>query len=549
MEDKTVEKAFLAELESLEKFRISYTGMYPQVPLAREDPDVRRLIEALAFFSARTRVAAERTVNESLLRLFRQHFPYALNPMPAMVMLQAGTTLRFVDAVDVPRGTEVMIERPSAASGRSSFRFRTLAALRVLPIEIVSLKPIVIRNQVRRIVIEIESAFARNDAIGTLSLHINHLNDLYASMMVMFAMRAHVVRAGIVWGDPVHEDTQGQPCELSYGAAPVASEELDSYEHPIQQFRSFVHFPQSELFVHLKNVNPPRNWQRFSIVFDLDDQWPLELRLSRDTFALHVVPMINIRRDMANPVECDGTKERYLAKHPDASARYVPHSILGVYEMNDKAGMLPIEPGVLGPTSAGYEVAFEGRDEHRRGWVLLDLPGAFEKPKRVAIEAFWMQPDIHGAQADELKARLADRHVEGVKWGCCGALASPAANDLEDDRDGLLAMMALKSQRFLGLDDLTFLVRALGASRRPELARLISAISSVELSTKPAGRKASGICYVYRIQLDDLDSSDLPRLDLFCSKLLALLQSWSIEQVIEIVAVVPRLGKELRYAE
>ncbi|MFO0660548.1 MAG: type VI secretion system baseplate subunit TssF [Polyangiaceae bacterium] len=548
MEDKTVEKAFLSELESLEKFRISYTGMYPQVPLAREDPDVRRLIEALAFFSARTRVAAERTVNESLLRLFRQHFPFALNPMPAMVMLQGETTARFVDTVEVPRGTEIMVERPSMQA-RGVFRFRTLTPMRVLPIEIVGLKAIVIRNQVRRIVIQVESAFPRNDEIGTLSLHINHLNDLFASMTVMYAMRTHVTGASIVWSDVVQESTQGSPCEIAYGATEVPSEQLDSYEHPIQQFRSFVHFPQAELFVHLKNVAPPRNWQKFSIVLDLDDQWPIELRLTRDTFALNVVPMINLRRDMANPIECDGTKERYLVTHPDTSARYAPHSFLGVYEMNDKLGMVPIEPGVLGPTSAGYEVSFEGRDEHRRGWVHLDLPGAFEQPKRVAVEGYWMQPGIHGAQADELKARPADRHVEGVKWSCCGAFASPTVNSLEDDRDGLLAMMALKSQRFLSLDDLTFLVRALGAAQRAELARLINNLKSVELGTKPAGRKTSGICYVYRLQFDDLDTSDMPRLDLFCAKLLKLLSSWSIEQVIEIVAVVPRLGKELRYAE
>jgi len=57
-----LEKAFLAELESLEKFRISYTGLYPNAPLTREDPDVRRLMEAMAMFTARTRLAAERSL-------------------------------------------------------------------------------------------------------------------------------------------------------------------------------------------------------------------------------------------------------------------------------------------------------------------------------------------------------------------------------------------------------------------------------------------------------------------------------------------------------
>ena len=112
MAQDILEKAFLAELEALEKFRISYTGIYPNTPLTREDPDIRRLIEALAMFTARTRVAAERNIDQSMLRIFRQHFSYLLDPMPAMVMLSATPTARYVDATELPEGTEAyLIER------------------------------------------------------------------------------------------------------------------------------------------------------------------------------------------------------------------------------------------------------------------------------------------------------------------------------------------------------------------------------------------------------------------------------------------------------
>src|SRR3569832_2795528 len=97
MAQEILEKAFLAELEALEKFRISYTGIYPNTPLTREDPDIRRLIEALAMFTARTRVSAERNIDQSMLRIFRQHFSFLLDPVPALVMLSATPTARYVD--------------------------------------------------------------------------------------------------------------------------------------------------------------------------------------------------------------------------------------------------------------------------------------------------------------------------------------------------------------------------------------------------------------------------------------------------------------------
>lgn len=548
MEDKALEKAFLTELEAIEHFRISYTGLFRDVPLVREDPDVRRLIEALAFFSGRTRLAAERVANESLMRLFHQHFPYALSPMPATTMLQAQPSPRFVDAISLPRGMEVHVATKAHLGERPPYRFRTMAPLRVLPIQLDAIRTRVSGGKLRRILLQFSSAHPRNDEIGTLSLNIDHLSDLTASMAVYFALKTHARRASVVYGPLPGSDARGEDCQLAFGAVDGAPHEYAAFENPVQRFRSFLHFPNGELYVHFKDLKPPRNWQHFTVCLDLDESWPGELTLTEDSFALNTVPIVNITHDMANPVECDGTRERYLVHHPDNASRFACHSILGVYLLTDK-GMVPVEPGVLGPTKYGYETLFEGKGQDRRGWVLLDIPGAFDSPQRVAIDAFWTQPDLHGVLPEELLARLADRHIEGLQWGCSGAFVASASTPLEDARDDLLAMTALKSKRFLDGDELTFLVRAFGALERPEFARVTMGLSSVALRTRPAGAKAGGICHVYGLTFDNLDNSDLPRLDLFCSKLLPLLRAWSIEQIIEIVAIVPRLGRELHYAD
>lgn len=549
MDDKLLEKAFLTELEALEHFRISYTGLYRDVPLAREDPDIRRLIEALAFFSGRTRLAAERIASESLMRLFQQHFPYAVSPMPATTMLQAVPSARFVDTISLPRSMEVLVDRKTTQVTGAAYRFRTMAPLRVLPIQLDAVRGQVSSGKLRRILLSFSSAHPRNDALETISLHVNHLNDLTASMAVFFALKRHVRRASVLYGKLPDSSGKGDGCGLHFGAAPGEPHEYEGFENPVQRFRSFLHFPQSELFLHFDNLHPPRNWQYFTLCLDLDEGWPGELSLTEDSFALHVVPMANIKRDMANPIECDGMKDRYLVRHPDHSAGYVCHSILGVYLLSP-TGMEPLEPGVLGPTQYGYETVFEGKGEARQGWLLLDLPGSFETPFRVAIESFWTQPGLGGnVQPEELRVRLSDRHVEGVSWCCSTAFVASSTPSLEDSRDDLLAMTALKSKRVLNHDELSFLFRVLGSLQRPEFARLTMALQRVNLQNKPAGNKAGGTCHVYQLFFDNLENSDLPRLDLFCEQLLPLLSSWSIEQVVEIQAIVPRLGVTLRFPE
>ena len=55
--DDQVQTELLAEMRALESFREDYVLRHPQSLLTRDDPDVHRLMEALAFFSLRTRRA------------------------------------------------------------------------------------------------------------------------------------------------------------------------------------------------------------------------------------------------------------------------------------------------------------------------------------------------------------------------------------------------------------------------------------------------------------------------------------------------------------
>jgi type VI secretion system protein ImpG len=547
MNDDALEKAFLSELEALEKFRISYSGQHPNAPLAREDPDVRRLIEAMAMFTARTRLAAQRNLGHGLLRVFRQQFPFLTSPMPAMAMLRGVPSRRYVDTTELPTGSEVRVSRPSRSSPTGPdevFTFKTLAKLVIRPLEIESVDILraAVRGQGYRLLLRFVAPFPRTEDVGDLRIHVNHLGDLFSSATVYHALKTHVRQASVVYADKVQEDSRGAPCEIRFEAPRGEPDEIELFEHPLQRARAFSQFPEQALFFEVQGIHPPRNWRAFTVCLDVSEAWPVDLRLTPDAFELHAVPMVNVRKDSADPITFDGTKDEHGLVHPERGARFVPHSVLGVFKMSDE-GLLPLAPAVLGSGGDGYDVSSSGGGEDRRMSVALSVKGAFDAPVRVVVDALWHQPSIAGARGDSLGVKLGDRFLDGVAWSCLGGVSAPIESALSEDREALLELLAIKSQRLLGVSELSALVHAIGATKSPLFSKVAAAMNGVNVSSKPSARRSSGMKHIYEITFAKLDASDMASLDLFARRLLEVLAAWSVEEIIELVVSVPNLGR------
>ncbi|WP_158513086.1 type VI secretion system baseplate subunit TssF [Myxococcus hansupus] len=293
---------------------------------------------------------------------------------------------------------------------------------------------------------------------------------------------------------------------------------------------------------------PPRNWRAFSVCFELDGRWPPELVLTPETFVLHAVPVMNLQRGMSNPVEHDGTKERHSVQHPEFASGYRVHAVLGIYRMDGK-GLIPMRPGAISGGPGTYEVEHEGQGRGRKTWLSLELPGAFTQPERVAVEASWHQPLPAQFDASGYRAVLADRFLEGVQWSLVGAIVPGTDSALEHTQQGLLQLLALRNQRFLGLEDLVFLLESLGMREQRHFRELVKHLSAVKASPKPFAKSASGFKYIYQLTLSDLDPSLLPAVDLFSERLLELLGAWSTEEVVELEVKLSHLEKPLRYVQ
>ncbi|MEO7329984.1 MAG: type VI secretion system baseplate subunit TssF, partial [Minicystis sp.] len=122
------------------------------LPLPPEDPDLARIIEALAFFSAKTRAVAESSTYSAVKRIAGASLDDLLCPMPAMTLLQAVPDERILKAVRLPQGTPVRLAAPESrmlnprlllaapaheAMDEHVALFTTTAPLEILPVKVV----------------------------------------------------------------------------------------------------------------------------------------------------------------------------------------------------------------------------------------------------------------------------------------------------------------------------------------------------------------------------------------------------------------------------
>ena len=526
--DESLYRTFLEEMNALENFRIAYASLHPGAPLDREDPDVRRLIEAMALFSARTRLAGSRNISATSRRIFQQFFPFLLAPMPSMAILQAQPTRQLADPILLPKGSEIAI---SPESGGAAI-FRTLGDLRILPIWLDKFTMILLPDRGFRIAIRLKTSFPRTEEIGRISLAINHLNNYESSQMVLYHLKRHLRRATVLFNEKATETSSGAPCQLSFGAP----RDDEDFTHPLQKERAFFHFPWQELFMHIDVPQAADAWSDFTILLDLSPAWPRNLVLNQDVFQLYAMPIINIRQAMASPVICDGTQESCTIRHPDMTLAFEVHSVKGVYEVT-KEGMSFIRPGILSGMAPSYETEelrdHEGRKRH---CLHLHFPGAFEKPRTIATEALWFQPWFTDKLSQRISVAPFSRRMSGLKWDLLVNPVSHAENLFQDSIEGFLHFMTLTNRETLGHDDLMDILQVMGVMRQNQFKALCELLMDVRIEKSPAvSARMSGLLkHRYIFGFREYDPSREPLMDTFLEHMENILNAWIPGAEIEI---------------
>jgi len=529
--DNNLYKVFLEHMHELENFRISYAAMRPGTPLDREDPDVRRLTEAMAFFAARTHEAGVRNIIDFRRRMFQQFFPYLLTPMPAMGIMRAKPTGQFGEPALLPKATEIAV----SSETKGTALFRTLSDLRILPISLTEMKMLLLPDRGFRVLLNLRAPYSRNDDIGSLRFHISHLNDFQASLRILHLLKKHLRRTSVVFDEDVTEETRGTPCEISFGAPQDVDDE--EWPHPLQKERLFFHFPQQELFLTVQIASQPRNWSQFTICFDLDAKWPRNLILNEDIFQLFAVPIVNLNRAMAQPILCDGTQERYAIRHPEPEYRFDLHSVVGAYQVKDGT-MVPVKAGILSGGSGSYEIeeSTDRTGERHHHWLILNFPEAFQEPKTIAIDALWLQKWFSEALGERIQVAPFSRNIVGLQWELMGDIVPNEENTFQTETEGFLHLLTLRNKSTFNVDDLLGMLRTLGSVHQGQFQRAYDLLTDIRVEEAPLNSAGMHglLKFVYYLRFGDVEPGLMPLVETFIAHVNRVLDSWISETTVEV---------------
>lgn len=518
--DESLYRTFLEEMNELENFRVAYASLKPGVPLDREDPDVKRLIEAMALFSARTRLAGTRNIVAMRRRIFQQFFPYLLNSLPSMAILQASLTGQLAEPFFFPKGSEIAV---SPEKGGTAL-FQTLHDLTILPVTLSDFRMLLMPERGFRLALNIRAPFVRSEKINRISFFINHLNNYEASQLVLYNLKHHIRHASVVFDEKVSETTSpGEMCKLSYGISPDA----DDYSHPLQRERLFFHFPWQESFMHVEIPTQPDTWTNFTICLDLDGDWPRNLVLNREVFQLFAVPIINLRKAMAQPIVCTGTRESYAVRNPDVQAGFRAHSIQGVYEVT-KQGTISVKSGILSGATPSYESEEKTDDKGAKQTFLnIQFPKAFEEAKTILVDTLWIQPWFSDMLSHRLTYMPFTRTSIGMKWESVIDPVPHAESEFQDNLDAYLHFFALTNRETLTCDDLLDILQIMGVTRQVQFNQLCNLLVNVRIESGASEGSilSDQIRHRYILRFQEYDPSLEPLMEIFLAHVETILDA------------------------
>lgn len=527
---------FLKELKALDEFRLRFRARHPEAQLERDDPDVRRLVESLAFFTVRTRLLAQHNLVATWQRLFANYFDFLLAPMPSMALVQAQVTLRRTEVGVLGRGSEIKVTAADGAVGT----FRTLEDLRVLPIRLHRVQVLLLPHGGYRLVLILRSSNPRSEQLGMLRLHVRYLDDYATSLRALYNLRVHLVRASVVYDQAVDEKSTGTACQVSFGDLPEGTDSAEGDPHPIEKVRSFFHFPEQELFL---NVNVPpwqRSWSQVSLCLDLGPDWPRTPAPTPELFQLGVVPVVNLRRENAQPIKVDGTQDAYPIRYAHPGREYALRALRGVYAMDpkDKArGPTPLRQGVLPGvnTSETYELEEREDASGTTPWIVLRMPDAFMRPRLLLIDATWHQPRFDEHATGRLKVGLVDRTLEGIDWRVLGPVRPHAESPMRGNALALIEALSMNMKAVLTLDELRALLTWISPSREGSFRALPAKLRELSSEQSPdSALRGIGIRHIYRIKMEAYDPDDEALVFTFLTKIRSLLDTWNHEASVEL---------------
>jgi type VI secretion system protein ImpG len=509
----TLNSLFLRELEALDAFALE-RETEGALTIGATDPDVRRLLEALAFFSARTQAAAVESTATAVRRIAAGTLDDLLEPAPAALLVECDTS-QLAEPVTLPRGPLLKVAEAERV-GLFSTVSRTI--LRPIGVERVRMDE---RGGRRVVRISLKARVQQHGPV-CLAFHVRRLSDYRASLVLYDALERHRVRGFVTSRDSQQGLDEPIACAVRFDAK--LTDAVDDLEDrgPFARLRSLFHFPEQELYVCFDVPALGFGWQQLNLCLELDAEFPDDIALTNDSFRLHVVPTLNSWVEGAEPIVYRGLTELVPIRRATTAFEQVePAGVRAVYRATPN-GLRPLLPAALAQKGDCYEV------ENNGAQLRLTIENAFENPCRILPELCWQQPRLWASGAIRPVIGAYSRHLPNVTFRSLGSMRAAKPSALQHDVGRCLDVLSYRMQSRLTRDMLYRMLEILGVGEEGPFRGASTLVHSLDSREEPHAEAGMlGIRIVYDLALRERSPDDAALTRRLSKRIGELLDAWT----------------------
>jgi type VI secretion system protein ImpG len=311
---------FHTELNLLKELATEFALANPSLaPLLdgskRTDPDVERLLEAMAFQNAMLRRKLDSDFPKLVHKLAQLILPHYLRPIPASTVVGFTQLAGGGQTATIPAGTQL----DSAPVDGTVCRFRTTADVELQPLEITDATFVQQPGRAGEIRLSLELHGRPLSGWRPEKLRLFLAGDHASACELYLLLSRHVSRIILT---PVEDGTAClMPTDCLRPAGFAEDDQLLPYpSHAFPGYRLLQEYfstPEKFLFFDLSGWE---RWQqrgdgmRFTISFELDSLPSGPQRVRRESFALHAVPAVNLFAHHADPLSVNHRADSCLIR-------------------------------------------------------------------------------------------------------------------------------------------------------------------------------------------------------------------------------------------
>ncbi len=545
-------ESYLEEMARVDEYLVRTRGA-ADAP-ASEDPEVRRLLEAVSYFSAQTQQMAYEATVDSLEGLIGQRLDFVQRPLVSRGLLSASYSSSKA-VLHLPQGTPFLVQ---ARDGRSTQLSTEVSAV-VAPLRVCHAQMEGGAGTPRLVLgIETEATWA---GLGVLSLHVDVLGDRARSMALHRALargcravRLLTTERAVGRAVPPQLSDNLEHCprlEATFGPrTPIEADfdpkafDRDLRLSPLETARAHFQFPERDLFVNV--VLPTEGdaaafWKtatRFWIALELDAECALG-PLSVSCFRPNVLPVQNLVRAPAQPIEDAGFQRRYPLLPPSGlgphqahrGALFELHSVERVVDTTGGAERT-LFPSALGDPETSYRlVRKHGRSTGRGASVELVCPGTVAEPRSLRVEAAWTESEMNLRSWGKLRVRPWRLSADGMEWKLLPRTAGPVPSPVEGSVDRLVELLALSNRSRLEREEVLKVARLICSGTEPPWSRLVEALGGMTVSEEPTPEGTGILIRRFTFEVRPIGEELEPLLDDFFEWIGRVLSEWGGELV------------------